>query len=210
MSPSPPPAQISKKSAEILKAAQQRFGVYGLRKTSMKEIAEDLNISKAALYYYFPDKEHLYKAVVQKEHKEMLKVLKEITKTIDDPATALKEYVDLRLTYFKTVLNLNQLRVEELKKVNPFFGELWYQFQLKEAEIIKQIFLAGVKKKVFYIKDPDETVILFMDILRGLRQQVFTKKGHFFIDENEYKILTQKTNAFMDLFIKALQYKPKK
>ncbi|HEY4784669.1 MAG TPA: helix-turn-helix domain-containing protein, partial [Bacteroidales bacterium] len=46
----------------ILKAAQKRFGLYGLEKTTMKEIASDMGMSKAALYYYFPDKEGLFKA----------------------------------------------------------------------------------------------------------------------------------------------------
>ena len=56
----------------ILDAAQKRFGLYGIEKTSMREIADDLNLSKASLYYYFPDKESLYRAVVEKEQSEFL------------------------------------------------------------------------------------------------------------------------------------------
>ena len=53
----------------IVNAAQKRFGVFGLLKTTMQEIASDLCLSKGLLYYYFPGKEHLYKAVVEKEQK---------------------------------------------------------------------------------------------------------------------------------------------
>jgi AcrR family transcriptional regulator len=52
----------------IIEASQRRFGLYGIEKTSMREIADDLKLSKASLYYYFPDKESLYKAVVEKEY----------------------------------------------------------------------------------------------------------------------------------------------
>ena len=55
----------SDKISNILSAAQKRFGLYGLEKTTMKEIASDLGVSKASLYYYFPDKESLLKAVVE-------------------------------------------------------------------------------------------------------------------------------------------------
>ena len=52
----------TEKIDQIIESAQKRFGIFGLMKTTMREIAEDLNMSKGLLYYYFPDKEHLYKA----------------------------------------------------------------------------------------------------------------------------------------------------
>ena len=61
---------MNNKTDLIIEAAQKRFGLYGVEKTSMREIANDLKLSKASLYYYFPDKESLYKAVVEKEQKE--------------------------------------------------------------------------------------------------------------------------------------------
>ena len=56
------------KTEQIIKVAQKRFGQYGFEKTTMNEIASDLNMCKGSLYYYFPDKEHLYIAVAKKEH----------------------------------------------------------------------------------------------------------------------------------------------
>ena len=47
----------SKKLKLIIEASQKRFGIFGVEKTSMREIADDLKLSKASLYYYFPDKE---------------------------------------------------------------------------------------------------------------------------------------------------------
>ena len=55
------------KRNNILEIAQKRFGMYGLAKTTMQEIANDLGMSKGSLYYYFPDKERLYAAVLEKE-----------------------------------------------------------------------------------------------------------------------------------------------
>lgn len=42
--------------AGILKAARQRFQTYGYGKTTMAEIAEDVNMSAANLYRYFENK----------------------------------------------------------------------------------------------------------------------------------------------------------
>src|ERR1700709_2399568 len=54
------------KREKILEAAYQRFLHYGYSKTTMNEIAGDLSMSKALLYYYFPDKSQLYIAVMRR------------------------------------------------------------------------------------------------------------------------------------------------
>ncbi|RYZ57606.1 MAG: TetR/AcrR family transcriptional regulator, partial [Chitinophagaceae bacterium] len=55
-------AQDQKQEA-IIEAAIKRFAHFGVAKTTMTEIATDLSLSKASLYYYFPDKLNLYAAV---------------------------------------------------------------------------------------------------------------------------------------------------
>jgi len=42
----------------------------------MNEIAHDMGISKAALYYSFHDKNELFRAVVSREQKEFLALLR--------------------------------------------------------------------------------------------------------------------------------------
>jgi TetR/AcrR family transcriptional repressor of mexJK operon len=39
------------KAAVIVETAQRRFAIYGIEKTTMREIAGDLNMSKGSLYY---------------------------------------------------------------------------------------------------------------------------------------------------------------
>ena len=58
-----------KKRQLIIDSAIKRFAHFGLSKTTMTEIASDLSMSKALLYYYFPDKISLYSAVL--EHTSM-------------------------------------------------------------------------------------------------------------------------------------------
>src|ERR1700753_3205026 len=63
------------KREKILEASYQRFLHYGYSKTTMNEIAGDLSMSKALLYYYFPDKSQLYVAVMRKLSQEFIKTL---------------------------------------------------------------------------------------------------------------------------------------
>lgn len=49
---------------EIQRAALRRFNAQGYDKTSLREIAEDLGVTKAAVYYHFPTKEDILESLV--------------------------------------------------------------------------------------------------------------------------------------------------
>jgi TetR/AcrR family transcriptional repressor of mexJK operon len=191
----------------IIEASQKRFGLFVVEKTSMREIADDLKLSKASLYYYFPDKESLYKAVVEKEQKEFIDKITERILSIEEPEKLLCEYCTSRLSYFRTLLNLSRLRLEAYSDLKPGFRETIRIFREKEKEIIKRIFEKGIVSGIFFISDPDQTASLFLDLLKGLRVTVVNEKDTLVIEQGEYDLLLEKTIAFTNIFIKALKYK---
>src|SRR5688572_33453931 len=81
----------------ILEAARKRFAHYGLTTTTMNEIAADIGMSKASLYYYFPDKENLFVAVIEQDFDEFVKTID--APLISKPSKAsfkLKKYIHMR------------------------------------------------------------------------------------------------------------------
>jgi AcrR family transcriptional regulator len=188
----------------IIDAAQRRFGMYGLEKTSMREIAHDLHMSKGSLYYYFPDKEHLYRAVVEKEQCLFLQMIREKTMAIDDPGELLREYANIRLDYFRSLLNLGRLRMQAFRGMRSFMEDIWMTFKEGEKEMLTEVFQKGMEQGVFHDLDADGTATLFLDLLRGLRESVISKKDMVYIDEKEYDQLLEKTHAFVDIFIRGI------
>jgi AcrR family transcriptional regulator len=189
----------------IIEAAQKRFGLYGVEKTSMREIASDLRLSKASLYYYFPDKETLYKAVVEKEQNEFLAKISEKIEAVQAPEVLLREYAVTRLSYFRTLLNLSRLRMGEYTGLKPVFRESFILFKEKEKEIIIRIFKTGIRREIFKIKNTDSTASLYLDLLRGLRISVVNDKETLVLGQEEYDRLLEKTIAFTDIFISGLK-----
>jgi AcrR family transcriptional regulator len=189
----------------IIKAAQRRFGLYGVEKTSMREIASDLRLSKASLYYYFPDKEALYKAVVEKEQNEFLVKISGKIEAVQAPEVLLLEYATSRLSYFRTLLNLSRLRLGEYSDLKPVFRESFILFKEKEKEIIIRILHSGIEKKIFKIKNTNGTASLFLDLLRGLRISVVNDKETLVLSQEEFDRLLEKTIAFTDIFINGLK-----
>jgi AcrR family transcriptional regulator len=200
-------SEKSDKVQMIIEASQRRFGLFGIEKTSMREIADDLKLSKASLYYYFPDKESLYKAVVEKEQTEFIEKISERIFSIHEPEQLLLEYANARLSYFRTLLNLSRLRLEAYSGLKPGFRETIQVFKEKEKEIIKKIFKKGISSGIFFISDTDQMATLFLDLLKGLRTTLINEKKTLFIEPEEYDLLLEKTLAFTNVFIKGLKYK---
>ncbi|MFT3821954.1 MAG: TetR/AcrR family transcriptional regulator [Rubrivivax sp.] len=52
------------RQAQLLEIAGRLFAKHGFQGTSLRDIAEEAQITKAALYYHFPNKEALYERIV--------------------------------------------------------------------------------------------------------------------------------------------------
>ena len=73
------------RQAQLLQIACRFFARYGYKGTSLRDIAEEANITKAALYYHFPNKNSLYERIVL----EGLRVLvDEVTEATSHAQTA--------------------------------------------------------------------------------------------------------------------------
>lgn len=195
------------KVQQIIEAAQKRFGLYGIEKTSMREISDDLHLSKASLYYYFPDKESLYIAVVEKEQAEFLEKILERTKKIKEADKLLLEYAIVRLAYFKTLLNLSRLRFEVYSNLRPIIKETLSNFRGREMKIIVRIIEKGIRDGIFFSEDAELAASLFLDLLRGLRIAILNDKKSLVIDQEEFDKLIEKTNSLTEIYIRGLKFK---
>lgn len=84
------------KAERILDAALQIFARFGLRGARMDQIAAAAGMSKPNLIYYFPSKEALYVAVLERTLTMWLDPLGELDAAAD-PATALTGYIARKL-----------------------------------------------------------------------------------------------------------------
>jgi TetR/AcrR family transcriptional repressor of mexJK operon len=190
----------------ILKAAQKRLGLYGYEKTTMQEIAADIAMSKAAVYYYFPDKESLFKAVIENEQEEFFQLLDQRMSEITDADQMIMVLVELRHNIFRKFLNLSKFRLSENHKIKPLLLEPYNKLREKETDILVTIFNKGRESGIFYFDDAAELATLFSDILQGIRFMEMKKiqSIEMTADENIHmlKMLRQATK----LFINGLKY----
>lgn len=63
------------REGQILDAAEAVFMRYGPRRTTMEDIADEVHISRPAIYQYFKSKRELLRHVVERLHRETLKTV---------------------------------------------------------------------------------------------------------------------------------------
>jgi TetR/AcrR family transcriptional regulator len=191
----------------ILDAARKRFAHYGVAKTTMHEIASDAGMSKASLYYYFPDKEHLFMEVLRNE---IEKFLAESDRMRNQPIPAseqMKQYVDLRLNCFKRFLNLATLATTNEETFKSAFARLHNDFVERENEIIQGILKAGIKSREFEKLDVTMHADLFVSILRGLRVMILKRRENFVLTPEDYESLKNYQTEFVLVYLKGISKK---
>ncbi|WP_350281408.1 helix-turn-helix domain-containing protein [Kribbella sp. HUAS MG21] len=90
---------------EIHRAAVQLFSTQGYEKTSLREIAEQVGITKASLYYHYSSKQQLLRAIVGTFLDDVFAVLRQVDDLPWSPETErelLGAYVDVVIEHRST------------------------------------------------------------------------------------------------------------
>ncbi len=115
----------SEKQAVILDAARKRFAYYGFSKVTMDEIASDVGLGKASLYYYFPTKEGLFVEVIKQEKNQFLSDIQSMIETKTSPCDMIRKYAQLRIQHFRELANLRALQFQQSSESRATFLQLF-------------------------------------------------------------------------------------
>lgn len=189
----------------IIKGAIKRFAHFGVNKTTMAEIAEDLSFSKPALYYYFPDKQNLIIAVAEKLISEYLLEVESNLQLSAEPEAALIDLIDLRRNFSQKyfMLHIGDEHSEAYLK-NKAFKDLMRKAKEKEVSIISVCLQKGIQKGRFKTIDTMKMAELFLDTLKGLRVCMLMENSPF-PNADSFELLLNKQKEVAQLFINGIK-----
>jgi TetR/AcrR family transcriptional regulator len=200
-------AQDTKQKA-IIDAAIRRFAHFGVAKTTMSEIAADLSLSKASLYYYFPDKISLYAAVLKSITHAFAEAHDPELARETDPFKAVLLYLQRRTDFIIQYHNiLEYLRTFTPANMPAELQDLFAGIRKKELQRLVSIFGLGVQSGKFQVGDVKKTAELFFDLLEGLRSSHLLKSPNIFPDKKQFLAIHKKETDFADIFLKGLTIK---
>ncbi|HEU4470023.1 MAG TPA: TetR/AcrR family transcriptional regulator [Flavisolibacter sp.] len=197
-------SQDQKRDA-IVEAAIRRFAHFGVAKTTMSEIATDLALSKASLYYYFPDKLSLYAAVLQRIAEAGEKNDDEALAKEKDPLKAILFFLEKRtefiIKYHNILEFLKTFTSNNIpKELEPVFSYL----KKRELQRITAVIESGLRQGHFTTRDPRRSAELYYDFLEGFRFAFFTRNPNFFPDKKQFQAILKREKEFTVIFFNGL------
>jgi len=196
--------EADRKRELILEGAIKRFSHFGINKTSMSEIADDLSVSKPALYYYFPDKPSLIVAVADRISSTYLEEVEKIVREVSNREEALMNIIELRRKFFQKyfMLHMEEDYTDAYLK-DPSLIELLQSIKGKEAAIIAQSIQKGITEGVLLDIDALKTTELLLDTLRGLRSCMKSEK--LFPDSASFEEVLNKQKDVARIFLNGIK-----
>ncbi len=188
----------------IVQAAKQLFARYGFSKVTMDEIAAEVDLGKASLYYYFPTKEDLFRAVIKNEQEELLRNLLPILDKKCSAAHKLEQYTEIRLQHFRKLLNLGSIVYFATTTGNSLNKQLFIELEIQEKALIEKIVDMGIQSGEFDAKICKKTIMVFLHMLHGLRIR-YTKMHGGDISTDTLKELETEMRVATDIYIRSIK-----
>jgi len=195
------------KRIKILEVATRRFAHFGMAKTTMSEIAKDLNFSKALLYYYFPDKNSLYSAVFEYVIDKMIEEIEEVIDRGGNFEEIMMYSIDMRVKIINQYYNLFEYTMKMVKELPDELERVFKESYLREVEIIEKILQLGVDAQEIHVDDLNETARILLYSLFGMRMGILKDmKNMLFPTKEEFDHILSLQKKMMKIFLNGLRY----
>ncbi|RKO71867.1 TetR/AcrR family transcriptional regulator [Sphingobacterium puteale] len=195
------------KRIKILEAATRRFAHFGMAKTTMSEIAKDLNFSKALLYYYFPDKNSLYSAVFEYVIDKMIEEMETVIDKGGNFEEIMMYSIDMRVKAINQYYNLFEYTMKMVKELPDELEQVFKESYLREVEIIEKILKIGIDAREIQVDDLNETARILLYSLFGMRMGILKDmKNMLFPTKEEFDHILSLQKKMMKIFLNGLRY----
>ena len=135
---------------QILQGSMKLFAEKGFRGTTTREIARGLGISEALMFKYFPSKEALYRAIIQKrtDGSEEMIFPKEAIRAKDDRQVfrSIASYLISKNTEDPTFMRLIQYSALEGHELSRIFFET---HAMERTRLLSEYIRQRIKEKAF-------------------------------------------------------------
>jgi AcrR family transcriptional regulator len=160
--PSQSPAQRGDVRRRILVEAARTFSQSGVAPTSMQKIADKVGVTKPAIYYHFPSKQHLHYEIHAHALDEALDDLRAIRDRDEPAASRLQAVVALILA---SIADRRDVYTILLREANLLAPEHWITIKEKGDEyrrLVEEIIAEGQAAGEFEVRDPSTVTLALL------------------------------------------------
>jgi AcrR family transcriptional regulator len=158
----------ARRRAEILEVAGTVFARHGFAATQVQTIADELGIGNGTIYRYFPNKETLFLAAVEKGLAVLRETMDRIMQEHDDPFVQIEQAILAYLTFFHTRPHMAELFIQERAAFRDRHRPLYFQTKDEHEKCQHdEFFRRLMETKKVRTMDQEEFMSVLGDLLYG-------------------------------------------
>ena len=161
---------LGDKDQRILDAAATLFSRYGLKKTSIEEIAQQAGLGKGTVYLYFKSKDEIFSVLANRLTEDYESALSEAMKVPVTPTDKLKAFIGIRVGYWDKTFRDKGTTPESIleAEASPIVDTLRKQYSAGHIRMISEVLEEGLKTGEFSFDNSQFTALAIYHILESL------------------------------------------
>ncbi len=169
---------------DIIDSAAEVFIKYGFKKATIEDIAKKINKAKGYIYYYFKDKEDLFRAIIEKEGTTLIFTMRQNVDKAEMPDEKLKAFIITRAKCLNELSNYYSVLIDKLFIEREKLQKVRIAFDKEERKLLKEILEKGNSSNYFDIKNIDLTLDGLIFFIKGLEYSWVTEKNILLLEKN--------------------------
>ncbi|MCC6766579.1 MAG: TetR/AcrR family transcriptional regulator [Deltaproteobacteria bacterium] len=168
----------------ILEAARRRFLRFGVRKTTMDEVAREAGCSRTTLYAHFRNKQDLYARLLEQDTETFIRETSGVLATEGNAGAKIRRIVEItRHTYARNhVMRLALARDAEMS-LEPVARAFTRDQEQRIVGLLRQALEEGVKEGSLRSIDTERVAYLMFHLGRFLVERETAGVGDYPFDE---------------------------
>ncbi len=192
-------AEKSDKRELIIDAAAPFFARYGIKKTTVDEIAQAAGMGKGTIYLHFKSKEELFEALVRRHANRFLEKASKVLHEDIPVEEMLRKFILLRIGNFEETAREYNVSVESVEELRREAEGMIRDVLEQEGELLASILKLGVGRDEMIVDDIPVVVLAMQAAVKAL-DMPWVIRGRTL----DYK---KKADILVGLFINGLKKK---
>jgi AcrR family transcriptional regulator len=190
---------------QILRTATDIFSRFGIKKSTMDEIAQKIRMGKSTLYHYFKNKEEIFLAVVKKEEETLKKRLIEAVQNATTPQEQFRNYAKERMKCLNELSNYYATLTDAYLDIYAFTGDVRKDFEQFELTTLQKIFHEGKSAGIFDIPNSHLVARMVFVVFKGFEYLYFQKEATSDTEKEIVRQIEREIDNFIDMFYRGLE-----
>jgi AcrR family transcriptional regulator len=199
--------KYDKKKGEIIEAGIKAFAAYGYYKTTLEDIAQMLGMKKNSLYYYFKNKEDLFREIIMSDVDEHFASQERILAKNISNAKKIEEILLDVMRFIRTRTSKYSVKLSTYLEFSAVVKREFSEFNTRQCKIIETLIKNGIKSGEFRKVNAKQVSKDMGELVPALVNNAYLNSDAVFVHDVEFEEIVKRVRRVVRYVINGMKNK---